>query len=99
MLAAAKRMDMVMLAPVPECPTAPLEGPGSFVTYLELEVPSALAPVVRRHHGHLLALAESLRESGVDDEVIRRSVGGLVEAYRLELLAALEMNRGETLDG
>ena len=90
---------MVKLAHVPECPVAPLEGPGSFVTYLELDIPGALAPVVRRHHGHLLALAESLRDSGVDDEMIRRSVGGLVEAYRLELLAALELNRGEMVDG
>lgn len=72
---------------------------GAVILYLDVRLPARLRDAVQRHYDGLARLAGSLRATGLDEHAVRDSLDRLVDAYRDELIAALDLMDLETADG
>lgn len=72
---------------------------GRAIVYLDVRLPARLQDAVQRHYDDLARLAGTLRAAGLADRAVRDSLDKLIDGYRVELIAALELMDQETIYG
>jgi hypothetical protein len=57
---------------------------------IDIDIPDALRPSVRRHQDNLMRLITTCRTAGIADREIEDSVTTVINSYRDELIAAIK---------